>query len=174
MADDVIIQSISNAEALLILPELISLLQDTVEGGSSVGFIPPLTDNTAEKYWTGVFADVAADRRVLLVARADGHVCGSVQLALVTKENGLHRADVEKMIVHARYRNRGIARSLLTALEAEARRAARTLLVLDTVQGSIADKLYRKLGYVPVGVIPNYALSAQGSLDSTVVFYKLL
>lgn len=173
-----IIQTLSQDEARAalpdLLPDLIALLQDTVNTGSSVGFMPPLADGTAEHYWTSVFADVAAGKRHLLIAREDDRVCGSVQLGLVTKENGLHRADVEKLIVHSAYRNRGIAHSLLNALEDEARLAKRTLLVLDTVEGSVADGLYRRCGYNPVGVIPNYALSAQGALDSTVVFYKLL
>jgi acetyltransferase len=171
---EVLIKSISTDDTLAILPDLISLLQDTVNGGSSVGFIPPLLDSTAEHYWTGVFGEVAAGRRRLLVGIVDDHICGSVQLGLVTKQNGLHRADVEKLIVHSSYRNRGIAHSLLTVLEDQARQDGRTLLVLDTVEGSIAESLYRRCGYIPVGVIPNYALSAQGSLDSTVVFYKLL
>lgn len=169
-----IIHTLSQDEARETLPDLIALLQDTVNHGSSVGFMPPLSDSTAEQYWIAVFADVAAGKRHLLVARADDRVCGSVQLALVTKENGLHRADVEKLVVHSAYRNRGIAHSLLSALEDEARKAKRTLLVLDTVEGSVADGLYRRCGYNPVGVIPKYALSAQGVLDSTVVFYKLL
>lgn len=171
---DSVIHSISKAEALAELPGFVSLLQDTVNGGSSVGFIPPLPDRSAERYWTTVFEEVASGRRMLLIARAGDQICGSVQLALVTKENGLHRADVEKLIVHSTYRNRGIAHALLSALEEEARKAKRSLLVLDTVEGSIADGLYRKCGYIPVGAIPNYALSAQGELDSTVVFYKLL
>ncbi|HXD31964.1 MAG TPA: GNAT family N-acetyltransferase [Pyrinomonadaceae bacterium] len=158
--NDVLIQAISKDDAAASLPDLISLLQNTVNGGASVGFMPPLSVSTAEQYWSSVFADVSAERRHLLVARADDRICGSVQLSLVMKENGLHRADVEKLIVHSDYRNRGIAHVLLQALEEKARDCKRTLLVLDTVQDSVADRLYRSCGYVPVGAIPNYALSA--------------
>jgi hypothetical protein len=59
-------------------------------------------------------------------------------------------------------------------VEESARAAGRTLLVLDTEQGSVAEKLYEKCGYTRAGVIPQYALSADGSLITTVVFYKLL
>ena len=168
------IKSLTYGEGIELLPDLISLLQDVVNGGASVGFIPPLSRSTASEYWRGVLADLAASRRLLFVAREGNQVGGSVQLALVTKENGLHRADVEKMVVHSHYRNRGIARALLSALETEAKKCGRTTLVLDTEEGSVAETLYRKCGYTEVGKIPKYAISATGSLISTVVFYKLL
>jgi ribosomal protein S18 acetylase RimI-like enzyme len=172
--NEIQINSLTYDQGIEVLPDLISLLQDVVNGGASVGFIPPLSPSTAGDYWQGVLADLAASRRLLFVAREGDRVCGSVQLALVAKENGLHRADVEKMVVDSDYRNRGIARALLSALETEAKKCGRTTLVLDTEEGSVAEALYRKCGYTEVGKIPKYALSATGSLISTVVFYKLL
>jgi GNAT superfamily N-acetyltransferase len=97
-----------------------------------------------------------------------------VQLALVTKQNGLHRAEVQKLLVHTDFRQRGIARALMSAVEEAARAVGRTLLVLDTEQGSIAEQLYERCGYARSGIIPHYALSTDGSLITTVVFYKLL
>jgi acetyltransferase len=117
---------------------------------------------------------VTQGKRILLVSSEAGDVTGAVQLALATKQNGLHRAEVQKLIVHTGFRNRGIARALLGAAEESARAAGRTLLVLDTEQGSVAEKLYEKFGYTRSGVIPHYALNADGSLITTVVFYKLL
>jgi len=46
--------------------------------------------------------------------------------------------------------------------------------VLDTRQGDNAERLYRTLGYHEAGVIPAYAQSASGTLESTVIFYKIL
>lgn len=156
------------------LPQLTELLQDIVNGGASVGFIPPLTFERAEAYWLKTIEEVAEGERLLLVASEDGEVAGIVQLALATKENGLHRAEVQKLLVHTRFRGRGIARALMSAVEVAAQRAGRTLLVLDTEQGSVAEGLYERCGYTRSGVIPNFALSAGGGLITTVVFYKLL
>jgi ribosomal protein S18 acetylase RimI-like enzyme len=97
-----------------------------------------------------------------------------VQLALATKENGRHRAEVQKLLVHTRFRRRGIARSLMSAVEKAALRMGRTLLVLDTEEGSPAERPYEKCGYARAGIIPQYARSAEGSLISTVIFYRLL
>ena len=110
----------------------------------------------------------------MLVASEGERVVGAAQLSLVTKQNGLHRAEVQKVLVHSKFRRRGIAQALMLDIEAAARSAGRTLLVLDTEQGSAAESLYEKSGYVRSGVIPNYALDASGLLITTVVFYKCL
>ena len=168
------IERLSEEQARPMLPQLAALLQDAVHSGSSVGFLPPLTFETAEGYWLETLNEVAQGKRILLVSSEAGDVTGAVQLALVAKQNGLHRAEVQKLLVNTRFRQRGIARALMGAAEESARASGRTLLVLDTEQGSVAEKLYEKCGYARAGVIPQYALNADRSLISTVVFYKLL
>jgi GNAT superfamily N-acetyltransferase len=168
------IERLSEEQAKIILSQLVALLQDAVHNGSSVGFLPPLAIETAEEYWLEALNEVEQGKRILLVASEAGDVAGAAQLALATKQNGLHRAEVQKLVVHTRFRRRGVARALMGAVEEAARAAGRTLLVLDTEQGSAAEQLYVKCGYTRAGVIPQFALSAEGSLITTVVFYKLI
>jgi ribosomal protein S18 acetylase RimI-like enzyme len=168
------IERLSAEQAHALLPELITLLQDALQSGASVGFIPPLATETAEEYWLEAVEEVARGTRVLLVSRQEGEITGSAQLALVLKQNGRHRAEVQKLLVHTRFRNRGIARQLMSAIEEEARAENRTLLVLDTERGSVAEGLYERCGYTRAGIIPQYALSSDTSFIDTVVFYKLL
>jgi acetyltransferase len=165
---------VSPEEEPVVLPHLIHLLQDTVASGASVGFLPPLNAEDAQHYWRTVFQEVAQGTCVLLVARDVGRIVGSVQLALATKPNARHRAEVQKLFVLSSQRRRGIGRALMHVVEQVARSGERTLLVLDTRQGDSAEQLYRTLGYCEVGVIPAYARSANGTLDSTVIFYKTL
>ena len=56
--------------------------------------------------------------------------------------------------------------------EADARAEGKTLLVLDTVTGSTAERLYARLGWQRLGVIPDYALYPDGRLCDTTVFWK--
>jgi GNAT superfamily N-acetyltransferase len=153
---------------------LTDVLVDCVEGGASVSFMLPLTRERAEAFWRRVASDVAAGRRALLVADDDRGMCGTVQLVLDLPENQPHRADVSKMLLHRRARRQGLAAALMKAAEATARDCGRTLLVLDTVTGSDAERLYARLGWVRVGVIPGYALFPQGGLCDTTVFYRQL
>ncbi len=156
------------------LPELVTLLQEVVNLGGTVGFMPPLSNQEATAYWQGVARALEEPFRVLLVAE-DGHeIVGTVQLELCDRSNGRHRAEVMKVMVHPSRRNRGIGAQLMRAIELEAGRASRTTLVLDTRQGEPSERLYASLGYIRAGTIPEYAMSADGTLHATVYMYKLL
>jgi len=154
---------------------LIALLQDAVESGASVGFLPPLGDDEARSYWVTVAAGLRDGSRVVLAAR-DGELglVGSAQLELGMRANATHRAEVTKVMVHRRARRRGVGRALMLALEAQARRLGRTTLILDTRQGDPSEVLYRAVGWTFAGAIPRYARSATGTLDATALYYKLL
>jgi hypothetical protein len=63
---------------------------------------------------------------------------------------------------------------LMRAAEEAALAAGRTVLVLDTVTGSEAERLYQRMGWTRVGVVPDYALWPDGRLCDTTFFYKRL
>jgi acetyltransferase len=154
---------------------LVTLLTDSVDGGASVGFLPPLDPGEASRYWQGVEAAVGnGSRRIWVARQADGAVTGTVQLDLESRPNGSHRAEVMKLMVSSLHRRRGIGRALMQAAEAEARRLGRTTLVLDTREGDPSERLYGSMGWQRAGVIPGYARSADGALDPTAFYYKLL
>ena len=67
-----------------------------------------------------------------------------------------------------------IGRRLMGAVEGVARDEGRTLLVFDTRQGEPSEAFYSALGYKRAGVIPNFALGADGTLHATVLFHKEL
>ena len=157
------------------LAGLCDVLIDCVEGGASVSFMLPMTREKAAAFWTKSLADAARGERAVLVAEdAEGSIVGTVSVVYDLPENQPHRADVAKMLVHRRARRRGIAAELLVAAETEARASGKTLLVLDTVTGGDAERLYARCGWQRCGVIPNYALFPAGGYCSTTVFYKEL
>lgn len=154
--------------------ELVALLQHCVADGASIGFMAPLSAEDASAYWQRVGRAVQAGDIRLWAAEADGRLIGSVQLALEQRTNGRHRAEVAKLMVDPALRRRGLGRALMQVLEAEARALGRSTLVLDTRAGDPSERLYEGLGYHRVGEIPNYALSTDGVLHSTAIYYKLL
>jgi ribosomal protein S18 acetylase RimI-like enzyme len=155
---------------------LADVLLDCVESGASVGFMHPLSREKALAFWQNMLASAERGERVVLVAEeiASRTILGTVQVVLNMPENQPHRADVAKLQVHRRARRCGLGEMLVRAAEAAAREAQRTLLVLDTVTGSDAERLYARLGWQRCGVIPGYALWPQGGLCSTTVFYREL
>jgi len=155
--------------------DLIELLSDTVDNGSSVNFLAPMDRQLAAEFWERIAAEAAADRRVVLAALDGARVVGSVQLEFAAQPNGRHRAEVQKLLVHTAARRRGIATRLMDAIEQEARTAGRRLIVLDTEQGSPAEALYERAGYQRAGGIPEFALTAAGNrYTANVIYYKLL
>ena len=164
------LQAVSPAQ----LQQLADLLLDAVEGGASVSFMWPLSAAHALAFWQQVADGVARGERALLVAEDELGICGTVQLVLSQPDNQPHRADLAKMLVHRRARRQGLGAALMRAAEQAGRECAKTLLVLDTVTGSDADRLYTRLGWQRVGEIPGYALWPQGGLCATTYFYKAL
>lgn len=154
---------------------LADVLLDCVEGGASVSFMLPLARDKAAGFWRGVLDDVARGERVLLVAETPvGRIVGTVQLITAQPDNQPHRADVAKMLVHSEARRQGVAAQLMAAIDHAAREEGKTLLVLDTVTGGDAERLYQRAGWQVAGVIPNYALMPDGAPCSTTYFYKQL
>jgi len=174
VTDAIRIRRLDGDGAARAIPALASVLVDCVDGGASVSFMPPMGAARAERFWARVADAVAVGERALLVAEDADGIAGTVQLLLAMPENQPHRAEVAKMLVHRRARGRGVARRLMLAVEALARDEGRTLLLLDTVTGSIADRLYTCLGWQRVGEVPNFALMPDGSPCSTTFFYKSL
>ena len=156
------------------IEDLADVLIDCVEGGASVSFMLPLTRDRAVSFWRRVALGVAAGERALLVAEDAQGLCGTVQLILDQPENQPHRADLAKMLVSHRARRQGLGAALMRAAEATARDCGKTLLVLDTVTGGDAERLYERLGWQRVGVIPGYALFPQGELCDTTMYYREL
>ena len=110
----------------------------------------------------------------LLVAEDARGVCGTVQLVLDQPDNQPHRADLVKMLVHRRARRQGLGAALMQAAESTARDCGKSLLVLDAVTNGDAARLYERLGWVRVGVIPGYALMPWGEPCGTTYYYRSL
>ena len=153
---------------------LSDVLIDCVEGGASVSFMLPMTRAKAETFWRNAAAGVARGERVVLSAEDETGIVGTVQIILAQPENQPHRGDLAKMLVHRRARRQGIAQRLMQAADETARAEGKTVLVLDTVTGGDAERLYQRAGWQRVGDIPHYALMPDGVPCSTTYYFKRL
>lgn len=175
MSDEVSVRRVGAHEAANCVEALADVLIDCVEGGASVSFMLPLAREKALQFWRGVAEGVARDERVLLIAESGaGEIVGTVQLITAQPENQPHRADVAKMLVARRARRRGIAQQLMAAVDAVAREEGKSVLVLDTVTGGDAERLYERAGWQRAGVVPKYALMPGGEFCATTFYYKHL
>ena len=168
------IRRLDGEDLVASLDGLAAVLADCVAGGASVSYMAPFSHEDARAAFAAWADEVGGNRRLILAAFLDGGIIGTVQVIHALPPNQPHRADIAKLLVHRSARRRGIAQLLMDAAEREARSEGKTLLVLDTVTGDDAERLYERLGWTRVGVIPDYALYPDGRPCDTTVFYKAI
>jgi GNAT superfamily N-acetyltransferase len=88
----------------------------------------------------------------LLVWGADepAGIVSTVNLIREPKANGRHRAEIVKLMVHRGAHGHGLGRALLTTAERAAADAGATLLLLDTVTDTRANRLSCSFFYKPL------------------------
>jgi GNAT superfamily N-acetyltransferase len=153
--------------------ELAEVLADCVDGGASVNFMLPYGPDDAAQFFRKVVAGMARGEIVLLAAKRDGRIVGTVQLGMDTPPNQPHRGEIRKLLVHRDARGAGVGAALMQEIERIAKARGRTLLVLDTASDS-AERLYTRGGWQRLGTIPDYALLPQGGFCDTIIFWKKL
>jgi GNAT superfamily N-acetyltransferase len=168
----IIVRTVTALEMVGILPELVELFSETVNSGSPLGFLAPITHTTARSYWVSLIPELEAGSRLLLVAFDGDTVVGSGQLALSQRHNSPHRAELQKLFVGLASRGRGVGRTLMDALHAAARQHGRTLILLSTRHQEPAEKFYKSFGYVAVGVIPGWTIDRAGNRYNHVEMYR--
>jgi GNAT superfamily N-acetyltransferase len=161
-------------EAERLLPVFAELLVDAVRGGAGVNFMADVTVAATTDYWRRQIAAFRGGDRIWLIAEADGAVAGMVMCVFAPQPNQPYRADISKMLVHSRFRRRGIGADLMRGIEAAARDAGKVLLVLDTVTGSAGDRLYARMGWTPFGIVPGFAYLPEGTPEAATFYYKQL
>ncbi|CAM6005635.1 unnamed protein product [Sphagnum balticum] len=113
-----------------------------------VSFVPPLNPDLMTKWWEARAQEAAQEKRYIIIQlgrRIEGEgkeveeVAGVVMLGLSMNETVRYNAMIEKLLVHPRYRGKGLARKLMERLE-----------LLDTEKDSPAELIYPKLGYTKI------------------------
>ncbi len=170
--EEIEVRRLAGGEARAQLDGLAAVLRDCVEGGASVSYMAPFSDTDARVAFEGFVQEAEQGRRLIVAAFDDGELVGTVQVILALPPNQPHRGEIAKLLVHRSARRRGIARLLMERAEEEARVEGKSLLVLDTVTGDPAERLYASMGWNRVGVIPNFALYPDGRPCATTYFWK--
>jgi GNAT superfamily N-acetyltransferase len=168
------VRLITADEAAALLPALSDLLVDAVANGASVNFMAGFTTQQARVYWQKQITGLAVNDRIWLVAEDNSHLVGTVMCVFAPQPNQLFRAELSKMLVHSSQRKRGIGAMLMTAVETAALAAGKTHLILDTATGDSGDRLYRRMGWTEVGILPGSFYEPDGKLADSTILYKQL
>jgi acetyltransferase len=156
------------------LDELAQLLLDAHASGMALGLAAPLARQDARAAYAAAAARLEPDERLLLAAVDAGEVVGAVQLDRAEAGNGRHRGEVRRLVVRSDRRGAGVGGALMEAVVARARELGLRLLWLSTHDGTVADRVYERLGWTRVGVIPDYAALPNGALAGNAFYYLRL
>jgi GNAT superfamily N-acetyltransferase len=176
-APDTTIRELDADEYRAAIPGLAALIVDAVDSGAGVNFLAGVTHDEAAGWWTERI-DLVRRGVISAFVALDGEtidpetIVGCTLLIRSTNPNSPHRAEIGKVLVLQSARRRGIATALMDAAEARARADGRWMLMLDTVTGSAADTFYRVTGWNELGVMPNHALTPDGTPTATTFFWK--
>ncbi len=107
-------------------------------------------------WWVARLAPEPDATEAVFGAWVDGELAGVAGLAVETREKTCHKSTLFGMYVPQRHRRRGLARSLVEAVLADARRRPATRLVQLTVTAgnAPAQRLYESCGFVAFGTEP--------------------
>jgi ribosomal protein S18 acetylase RimI-like enzyme len=138
------------------LTELVQATEDAINEGIGFNWVLPPGRDVLETYWKGV---LVVPERVLFAGRLDGTLAGSVQLLKPgpSKETSSFAASIEAHFVAPWARGHGLAKSLLEAVEREARAQGFSVLKLSVRETQdAAIKLYEENNYKCWGILPYY------------------
>jgi GNAT superfamily N-acetyltransferase len=174
-APPTIIRQLRASDLKYVLTDLTDVFVHTVNNGSPLGFLTPISRETARDYWISLIPELQPGGRILLIAAdEEGRIIGSGQLALSQRQNSPHRAELQKLFVVRSARGQGVGAALVLALHRVARQHGRTLITLSTRQGEPPEAFYKSLGYKEAGVVPGWTIGPDGrSYDHVTLYHEL-
>ena len=117
--------------------------------GAFAGLIPQLSSSSPPPTAQELAEIVSSPDSVLYLARHDGRIVGSLTLAFYRIPTGL-KAWIEDVVVDESARGQGVGEALNNAAIDEARRrGAKHISLTSRASRDPANRLYRRLGFVP-------------------------
>ncbi|WP_010362320.1 GNAT family N-acetyltransferase [Pseudoalteromonas citrea] len=152
--------------------QLTDLLYKCIKSGASLGFNIDVDKQQLSAYWEETNTQLQS--RMFLGYFIKNTLVGCVHYTQCQKQNGLHRAEIEKLLVHPQYQRLGVASALMHSIENEATKQGIELLVLDTQTGDKSEYFYQKVKYTKSGVTPHFVSDSKGGFFSTSYYFKIL
>jgi len=130
-----------------VVVEVVQEVTDEVVQAFSV-LIPQLSTSNAPPTRSQLEEIVASSASLLLIARVDGAIVGSLTLVTFKIPTGI-RAWIEDVVVDASARGHGVGEALnMTAIQHARQRGATTIELTSRPSREAANRLYQRIGFV--------------------------
>ncbi|KAK3905552.1 hypothetical protein C8A05DRAFT_30618 [Staphylotrichum tortipilum] len=165
-----------------LVPYIAALHASCITLDNMVGpFLPPLTNEKLLPWWKKRIAETQDGSRVIVLLLPDTtlgkkpqgtDLRGIAMVRLADDETGAFRGHIDAVLVDRRYRRQGGAKALVMALEYEASKRGRSLLLVDTETDSVAELAFKNFGYIEIGKVPHFSRSPANLTKGETFFYK--
>ncbi|KAL2024547.1 hypothetical protein VTK56DRAFT_7590 [Thermocarpiscus australiensis] len=144
-------------------------------------FLPPLTNEKLLPWWKERIAEANRGARVIVLLLPESALAGKpagtdlrglAMLRLSESETGSFRGHIDAVLVDRKHRRQGGAKALVAALEYEAAKRGRSLLLVNTETDSVAEAAFKKFGYVEIGKVPHFSRVLPNGKKGETFFYK--
>ncbi|KAJ4294819.1 hypothetical protein N0V88_005053 [Collariella sp. IMI 366227] len=144
-------------------------------------FLPPLTNEKLLPWWKERIAEVARGTRVIVLLLPESslgkkplgtELRGLAMLKLSETETGSFRGHIDAVLVDRKHRRQGGGKALVMALEYEAAKRGRSLLLVDAETDSMGELAFRKFGYIEIGKVPHFSRAQSNGKKGETFFYK--
>lgn len=154
------------------LDDMLGFINSLVEEGAEIATDKKVTRKEEVDWLAMRMSAVEKDEDIVVVAEVDGRFVGQVEV--VPRRGRLRHVGDLGISLRKGYRDVGIGFELMREAEAQARRRALKLLVLEVfASNSRARHVYEKAGYQVVGRVPRAARRNGEYVDSIIMAKEL-
>jgi GNAT superfamily N-acetyltransferase len=136
---------------------LLRVMNRVLEKETTIGFPGPLDLEAGNRLIADLDADVRACRRYVLIAERDGIVLGQTILTPHHLPNCKHLIELSRGIIDPLFRGAGLAQRAFQEIVRKCEEVGCEVICLDVRAGTMAAELWRSFGFVPFGVLKDYA-----------------
>lgn len=173
-------------------PQIDPILLDVAQGGENMQervIIRVVKEEDAEELWENIYSkntvNEVKDRiasylqaytggqAVPLVAEVDEHVIGTTYMTFNNHPSRDHTCTLFDVVVNPSFQRMGIARRLIEECKTRAVEKGKCMMCVSARGGTTAETVYRKLGFIEYGRLPNGLIEPWGERDvyDEVFFY---
>lgn len=150
--------------------ELLELIKSVATNEKTVGYHSDLSDEDKKTYFSWLDSTLSDRNSVFIIGRESGLVIFQLLIAFKVEPNNRHVANLSKAIVHTKVRGKGVIEAVLPLIVEFCDQRQVSIVTLDAVKGSSAERRWKRMGFLEWGVMPHYSKTIEGTKEGSYMY----
>ncbi|MEE4672720.1 hypothetical protein V2L05_26205 [Pseudomonas alliivorans] len=150
--------------------ELLDLIKGVATNEKTVGYHSDLSSEDEESYFCWLDSTLSDRNSVFIIGRDNDLVVFQLLIAFKFEPNNKHIANLSKAIVHTRTRGKGVIEAVLPLIVEFCDQRRVSIVTLDAVKGSSAERRWKRMGFLEWGVMPHYSKTTEGTKEGSYMY----